>query len=186
MRSMASGTKALHPLDVAVGAVWTLEGLTMLGTTALLLAASLLAGGVPAEKAFREWGDFNVGVWTSTDAKGTKLEVHWEWILDKSFLRVTGKFGEESIQEIHGIDPATGQWAYWGFESKGRVYKGGAQSEKSGEWTFHSSGQGKAGLNSYKAKCVKLGADKVREGIEELMVDGKKLPPEVLIWTRKK
>jgi hypothetical protein len=162
------------------------EDRTMIGAITLVLAASLLAGDIPAEKAFREWGDFNVGVWTSTDSTGTKREVHWEWILDKSFLQMIWKSGEESFQEMHGIDPATGRWTIWGFDNKGRVWTGGAHSAKAGEWTFHSSGQGKAGPNSYQGKCVKLGADQGREEVEELVVDGKKLPPEVLIWTRKK
>jgi hypothetical protein len=158
----------------------------MLGTTALVLAASLLAGSAPAEKAFKEYGDFVVGgVWTSTDAQGNKLENRWEWILDKTFLQLTQKSAEESFQEIHGIDPATGRWVYRGFTSKGRVWKGVAESAKAGEWTFQDSGQGKAGPDSWKGKEVKLGADQTRLEIQENIVGGKKLPPEVQIWTRK-
>jgi hypothetical protein len=35
-------------------------------------------------------------------------------------------------EEFHGIDPATGQWTIWGFDSKGRVYKGVGESAKAG------------------------------------------------------
>jgi hypothetical protein len=163
------------------------EDRVMFGATALVLTASLLAGGVPAEKAFKEYGDFVAGgVWTSTDAQGNKLENRWQWILDKSFLQLTQMSSDESFQEIHGIDPATGQWAYWGFTTKGRLWKGVAENTKAGEWMFRDSGQGKTGSNSWKGKEVKLGADQTRLEIQENIVEGKRLPPEVQIWTRKK
>src|SRR5262249_24409936 len=54
------------------------------------------AGGAKEEKevkpaeAFKEWGDYFVGgVWTTTNAKGNKEMIRWEWILDKSFIRLT-------------------------------------------------------------------------------------------------
>ncbi|MET0224307.1 MAG: hypothetical protein ABW346_08020, partial [Terrimicrobium sp.] len=57
-------------------------------------------------QAFKEWGDYFVGgVWTTTNARGKKEDIRWEWILDKSFIRLTWKIGEESREEIHGIDP---------------------------------------------------------------------------------
>jgi hypothetical protein len=78
---------------------------------------------------FKEWGDYFVGgVWTTTNARGRREEIRCEWILDKSFIRLTWKTGAESREEFHGIDPATGQWTIWGFDSKGRVYKGVGES----------------------------------------------------------
>jgi hypothetical protein len=159
----------------------------MVTTTAMVLAASLLAGDIASEKAFRAWGHYSVGgVWSTTDSQGNKQEARHEWILDKAFLQLTWKGGDDSLHEIHGIDPATGRWTCWGFDNKGRVWKGGVESEKSGEWTFHSSGQGKAGPKSWKCRIIKLGADKVRLEVLEDVTDGKTLPPEVQIWTRNK
>jgi hypothetical protein len=159
----------------------------MFGATTLVLAASLLAADIPAEKAFREYGDFFVGgVWTSTDSKGTKLEARWEWLLDKSFLQLTWSNSDETLHEINGIDPATGRWTVWGFDNKGVIYEGVTESAKAGEWTYRLSGRGKAGPLSWKTKEVKLGADKTRLEILESVWDGKKQPPAVQIWTRRK
>jgi hypothetical protein len=59
----------------------------------------------PAEQA--QWGDYFVGgVWTTTNARGKKEEIRWEWILDKSFIRLTWKIGEESREEIHAAEAA--------------------------------------------------------------------------------
>jgi hypothetical protein len=159
------------------------------------LAVGLCAGGddkagkkdLKPAQAFKEWGDYFVGgVWTTTDARGKKEEVRFEWILDKSFIRLTWKIGEESREEIHGIDPATGQWTIWGFDSKGRAYKGVGESAKAGEWSYRVSGQGKDGPLSWKAKDVKLGPDEERYEIQESTLDGKKQPPEVQVWKRTK
>jgi len=57
---------------------------------------------------------------------GKREEIRYEWILDKSFIRLTWKTGAESREEFHGIDPATGQWTIWGFDSKGRVIRASA------------------------------------------------------------
>jgi hypothetical protein len=167
----------------------------ILATLVVGLAAGLCAGGdgqagaqdLKPAQAFREWGDYFVGgVWTTTDASGKTEEMRCEWILDKSFVRLTWKIGDESREEIHGIDPATGQWTIAGFDSKGRVYKGVAQSGKAGEWSYRVSGQGKDGPMSWKSKDVKLGPDEERYEIQEQVTDGKQLPPEVQIWKRKK
>jgi hypothetical protein len=99
---------------------------------------------------------------------------------------LTWKSGEESREEIHGIDPATGQWTIWGFDSKGRVYKRVGRSAKTGEWTYRTSGQGKDGPLSIKHKDVRLGLDEDRYEIQEFTLDGKKQPPEVQVWKRTK
>src|SRR5437588_5169847 len=116
----------------------------MFRTIGIVLATSLLGGGVPAEQAFKEWAEHAVGgVWTSTSAKGNKEEFRCEWILSKSFVQMTGKHDLGSFQAIFGIDPATGKWTSWGFDSEGRVSKGINEGEKAGEWTFRESGNGK-------------------------------------------
>jgi hypothetical protein len=136
---------------------------------------------------FKEWGDYFVGgVWTTTNARGKKEEIRCEWILDKSFIRLTWKTGAESREEFHGIDPATGQWTIWGFDSKGRVYKGVGESAKAGEWSYRTSGQSKDGPMSIKHKDVKVGPDEDRYEIEEFILDGKEQPPEVQVWKRAK
>jgi hypothetical protein len=138
-------------------------------------------------QAFQEWGDYFVGgVWTTTNAQGKKEETRFEWILEKSFIRLTWKIGEDSREEIHGIDPATGRWTLWGFDSKGRVYKGVGESTKRGEWSYRTSGQGKDGPLSIRHKDVKVGPDEERYEIQEFILDGKKQPPEVQVWKRTK
>ena len=160
-----------------------------------LVAAGLCAGGedtagekdLKPEQAFKEWGDYFVGgVWTTTNARGETEEMRCEWILDKSFIRLTWKIGDVSREEIHGIDPAIGRWTIAGFDSKGRVYRGFGGSEKAGEWSYRVSGQGKDGPMSSKSRDVRRGPDEERYEIEELILGGKKLPPEVQIWKRKK
>jgi hypothetical protein len=147
---------------------------------------SLAPGRKPAG-AFREWGDYMVGgVWTTTNAKGSKEEVRFERILDKSFIRGTWKSGDETREDVYGIDHATGRWTFWGFGSKGEVYTGVAESEKPGEWTYRGAGQGKNGAISFRNKDIKLGADKDRFELQEYVWDGKKAPAEVQVWTRKK
>jgi hypothetical protein len=117
---------------------------------------------------------------------GKKEEIRCEWVLDKSFIRLTWKTGAESREEFHGIDPATGQWTIWGFDSKGRVYKGVGESAKAGEWSYRASGQSKDGPMSIKHKDVKLAPDEDRYEIQEFILDGKKQPPEVQVWKRTK
>ena len=169
-----------------------LAAITVAGLAAALCAS---AGGddqagrkdAKSAQAFKEWGDYFVGgVWSATNAQGKQQELRCEWILDKSFVRLTWKIEGESTEHIHGIDPATGQWTIWGFDSKGRVYKSVGRSEKPGEWSYNFSGQGKDGPISSRAKDVKVGPDEERYEIEEQTVDGKKLPAEVQIWKRKK
>jgi hypothetical protein len=137
--------------------------------------------------SFKEWGDYFVGgIWTTTNARGQMEEIRCEWILDKSFIRLTWKTGAESREEFHGIDPATGQWTIWGFDSKGRVYKGVGESAKAGEWSYRTSGQSENGPMSIKHKDMKLGPDEDRYEIEEFLLDGTKQPPEVQVWRRTK
>ncbi|MBX9581082.1 MAG: hypothetical protein K2X87_12305 [Gemmataceae bacterium] len=140
-----------------------------------------------AEQAFKEWGDYFVGgVWTTTNAQGKKEEIRYERILDGAFIRLNWKIGDESREEVYGIDPATGQWTFWGFDSGGRTYKGVAEGGKAGEWTYRAAGHGKNGPNSARTRDVKLGPDEDRFEIQEMIIDGKKLPPEVQVWKRKK
>jgi hypothetical protein len=166
---------------------------------AALAAATLAAGlsvgggvraseqGLKPEQAFKEWGDYFVGgVWTTTNARGKTEEMRCEWILEKSFIRLTWKIGDVSREEIHGIDPATGRWTIAGFDSKGRVYQGVGSSDKAGEWNYSVSGQGKDGPLSWKARDVRSGPDEERFEMEEQIIGGKKLAPEVQIWKRKK
>jgi hypothetical protein len=159
------------------------------------LTAGLCAGGeeragekgLKPAQALEEWGTYFVGgVWTTTNARGETEEMRLEWILDRSFIRLTWKIGDTSREEIHGIDPATGRWAIAGFDSKGRVYRGFGESERAGEWSYRVSGQGKDGPMSMKSRDIKRGPDEERYEIEEQIVDGKKLPPEVQTWKRKK
>ena len=158
------------------------------------LAASTYAGddkagekNPKAAQAFKEWGDYFLGgVWTTTNAQGKKEEIRWERILDKAFIRLTWKVGAESREEIHGLDPVTGQWTFWGFDSSGRTYTGVGESVKAGEWSYRSAGQGKNGPNSSKTKDVKVGADEERFEIQEYTLDGKKQPAEVQVWKRTK
>jgi hypothetical protein len=159
------------------------------------LAAGLYAAGddegkkeVKPAEAFKEWADYFVGgVWSTTNAKGNKEVIRYEWILDKSFLRLSWDHGDGTLEEgIHGIDPATGQWTFWGFDNKGRFYKGVATSAKAGEWSYVGSGQGKDGPISLKSKDVRIGPDEERYEIQELVLDGKKQPPEDQVWKRKK
>src|SRR5262249_46009396 len=118
--------------------------------------------------------------------RGQKEEARFEWILEKSFIRLTWKIGDKSREEIHGIDPATGQWTISGFDSEGRVYKAVGESVKSGEGNYRVSGQGKDGPMSIKHKDVKLGPDEERYEIQEFILDGKKQPAEVQVWKRTK
>jgi hypothetical protein len=101
-----------------------------------------------------------------------KEEIHSEWILDESLIRLTWKTGAESREEFHGIDPATGQWTTWGFHSKGRVIRASARARRraSGVTGF---GPGKDGPMSIKHKNVKLGPDEDRYEIHEFILDGK-------------
>jgi hypothetical protein len=166
----------------------------LLATTLFLnLAVGLCAGAddkagtkdMSPAQVFKEWANYFVGgVWATTNAQGKKEEARWEWILDKSFIRLTWKIGEDSREEIHGIDPVTGQWTLWGFDSQGRVYKGVGQSAKPGEWSYRTSGQGRGGPLSIKHKDVKLGPNEDRYEIKEFILDGKKQPTEVQVWKR--
>jgi hypothetical protein len=140
-----------------------------------------------AEKAFRDNGEFIVGgSWSGTDAKGNEFKVHAEWILNKSFVRTVGEFAGDAYTEIHGIDPVSGRYTYWGFDSKGRVWKGVVETSKPGEWMLRESGQGKAGAESAKYKVVRLGKDKYRLEFEEYILDGKKQETSNYTMTRKR
>jgi hypothetical protein len=83
--------------------------------TGLLLAAVGLVAAAPdpapAEKALAAYGEWIIGgTWTSADAAGKKYEYRYEWILEKKFIRLTGKEGELTFEETIGVDPTTGKW----------------------------------------------------------------------------
>ena len=156
----------------------------------VILTASSFAQSGDAEtaaQAFPDWGNFLVGgVWTGTDARGDTHEQRWEWVLNKSFLQVTWKVTGDAGVSLVGIDPATGTLTWWGFDDKGRVWRGTTIVDKGGAWVDEGTGQGKGGHNSWKAKLTKLGEDKARLEIQENIVDGESFSPEVVILTRKK
>jgi hypothetical protein len=138
-------------------------------------------------QAFSGWGNFLVGgVWTSTHAQGDKLEERWEWVLDRSFLQVRWKLSGDSGISLVGIDPSTGKLTWWGFDHKGRVWKGTTNLDKPGEWVDEGTGHGTSGPNSWKTTLTRLGADRARLEIRENVVDGKAFAPEVIILSRKK
>src|SRR5262249_10149498 len=110
---------------------WTRTKETARPTSGTQTAAVAKKDMTPAEKAFQEYGDYWVGgVWTTTTAQGMKGEWRYQWILDRFFLQLNGKEGNDSSHEIYGIDPVTQQWTFWGFDNKGRVYRATVESEK--------------------------------------------------------
>jgi hypothetical protein len=140
-----------------------------------------------AEKAFDEYAGWIAGgTWSATDAAGKKYEYKFERILGNKFLRLSGKEGDLTFEETIGIDPRTGKWSSWGFDTKGTVWQGETEIGKAGEWTFHLAGKAKSGEFSWKMKETKLEANKTRREILEYIEDGKKQPAEVMIWTRKR
>lgn len=110
-----------------------------------------------------------------------------KWVLDQSFLHLTrtGSDGS-SLQVFTGVDPATKQLSYWGFDNNGGVWRGTIESPKADEWVFRVTGHGKNGPSSFKSRVVKLGENSSRTDFEEFIVDGKKQAPASLTWTRKR
>lgn len=138
-------------------------------------------------QVFSEWGNFLVGdVWTGTHGQGHKHEQSWEWILDRSFLQVRWKTSGDSGISLVGIDPSTGKLTWWGFDHRGRVWKGTTNLDKPDEWVDEGTGHSTSGPNSWKTTLTRLGADRARLEIRENVVDGKAFAPEVIILTRKK
>lgn len=138
-------------------------------------------------QAFSEWGNFLVGsVWTGTHAQGHEHEERWEWVLDRNFLQVTWKVSGDSGMTVVGIDPSTGKLTWWGFDDKGRVWKGTTNLDERGKWVDEGTAHDRLGSNSWKTTLTKLGADRVRLEIRENIVNGKAFSPEVIILTRKK
>jgi hypothetical protein len=141
-----------------------------------------------AEKAFRAWGDRLVGgVWSGTSPAGNKVEERWEWILEKSFLKLTWKSGKDAGISLAGIDPATGKLACWEFDDKGRVWRGTVEIEKPGVWVWSSTGQGRSGRpSSWKGRATLVSEDEIREELLESVEDGKKQPTGKAVLRRKK
>jgi hypothetical protein len=138
-------------------------------------------------QSFSEWGNFLVGgVWTSTHAQGHEHEQRWEWILDRAFLEVRWKASGDSGISLFGIDRSTGKLTWWGFDHRGRVWKGTTNLDKPGEWVDEGTGHGASGSNSWKTTLTRLGADRARLDIRENVVDGKAFAPEVIILSRQK
>jgi len=75
--------------------------------------------------------------------------------------RLTWKTGAESREEFHGIDPATGQWTIWGFDSKGRVYKGVGESAKAGEWSYRLRARARTGRSPSSTGTSSSGRTKI-------------------------
>lgn len=145
------------------------------------------AGVTPAEKAFADYGNWQVGgTWTGTNAKGEAMESRYQWILDKKFLALHGKEGAGEFAEVAGIDPATGKWAVWGFDKTGLVYKGTIESTKPGQYAYSLAGTGPQGAFSWKAVETKVGEDESKVAISEYVADGKKRGPETYSVRRKK
>ncbi len=145
-------------------------------------------GQAAVEKTFRGWGDFLVGgVWSGTNASGEKVEDRWEWVLDKSFLKLSWKSGKDTGISLAGIDPTTGKLACWEFDDKGRVWKGTVVIEKPGVWVWSSTGQSKSGRpSSWKSRATRVSPDEIRGELLESVEDGKKQPTGETIVRRKK
>jgi len=153
----------------------------------LALTAAFLGADAADETLFKENSDKIAGtVWTATTAKGEKSEMRFEWVLDKQFLKETWTFYGDTGHIIHGIDPATGKETAWCFDNKGRVGRGSATRPKAGVLVYVEKGQGKLGPYSWKSTTTDLDSERKRVEIQENIVDGKAIPPETIIMTRKK
>jgi hypothetical protein len=158
----------------------------------MLLAVTIPVGTRAADseakspQAFSDWGSFLVGgTWSGADARGDKHEQRWKWVLDKSFLQVAWKITGDSGITLFGIDPATGELAWWGFDNGGRVWKGTTTLDEDA-WVDEGAAEGKTGSGSWKSSLTKGGPDEMRLDVRENIVDGKAFPPEVVVLTRKK
>ncbi len=157
----------------------------MLGAALLLTTTLAAADPTPAEKAFTDYGNWQVGgVWAGSNAKGEKMESRYEWTLNKKFLVLHGKEGAGAFTEIAGIDPATGKWTVWGFGDQGLVYRGTVEAAKPGEYAYTLSGTGPKGAFSWKGVETKVGEDESRTAVSEHIEGGQKQPPETYTLRR--
>jgi hypothetical protein len=130
------------------------------------------------EKAFKEYADLAVGgVWTTPDDKGGTRDFRSEWILGKTFLLTTATAGDDGSLSIQGIDPATGQWKQWGFDSLGGVGTVVVKRAGPGVWSFREEIRRRGGtLTTNRYTITKLGDDQSRAEAQEVKIDGKEQP----------
>lgn len=156
--------------------------------TGFVLVALVLAAQNPADDtAFKKFADFAVGgVWAPNGANEAKEEGRWEWILDKKFARLTYKNKDQSFEEIHGIDPSSGKWTYFGFDKGGRSWKGSVTPQKGDQFLFESSGRGPKGATKQKYTTTLLPPNSAKLEDHELILDGQNQPLDRKTWTRKR
>jgi hypothetical protein len=122
-------------------------------------------------------------------------EHSYQWIHRGRFLRYTTR-DENSLTGIIGVDPATGQVAWWCFYEQGGVSTAVMTQDGPAEWTVRIKGAGPTirllgdvvdGDVKLTIRVWKKGEDETESKALELIVDGKKLelPGQSVNWKRR-
>lgn len=140
---------------------------------------------IDPQAAYKEFAGFMQGTWTRED-DGFKRVHHYEWVMDKKFLRSNGAIDPRPWDGFIGIDVARNQVAWWGFfvdQSFGVIH---LTEVEDGKWTFEGIDQSVDGPFDRVVIVEKLSDSKLR-GIIRDSRDGDLLRPVIdETWERVK
>lgn len=142
--------------------------------TALILSVSSLSGPTEGEKAFQTYADLVAGFTWTTTIDGEVFEDKYELVLGGKYLKLTSRSsgGFPAGVSYVGVDPATGECNWWGFNADGSVSKGTMSLAKDGEWEGDFLNNGPTGSVKSKYRLTRVDAETIKYEILEQEVTG--------------
>jgi hypothetical protein len=160
-------------------------GAQIMFSTAFLLAASMVVG-QSGEDAFKSYTDFAIGgVWTST-VGGVKCDARYKRTLDDRFVQLEMNHSGIPVTIMIGVDPATKECSWWGFDGNGGVVKWIMSRVSENVWASEGKGMGPKGEYVLKSKLTRIDADRKKNEVELFIINGEKQEPRTVIWTRER
>ncbi len=138
------------------------------------------------EKVFRTFANHAIGgTWTAT-IEGQQLEHTYRWLDGGRFMQLSGKGGLAPYSGIVGVDPRTGNCAWWNFNENGAVSANVMTLEADGVWLLEGRGAGPKGDIRYRGKLTRVDADTVNEEVLEFVYNSEKQKPGTNVWKRRR
>jgi hypothetical protein len=139
------------------------------------------------KKAFDAYAKFIVGgTWTTT-AEGNKLEDTYRRVQETHFVRLTSKGSDKFPGGFStlGVDPNTGKFTWWGFNSDGSLAKGIMEYDGKKTWTGAWDSKGFTGSSHMELILKKIDKDTLSVEMTNQKVDGEVNEfPTVTEWKR--
>ena len=150
----------------------------------LVLAASMVVGQADGEEVFKSWVDMSLGSTWSTTVDGATSTMSYRRTLGGKFVQANLNSDGTRVKFLVGIDPATKQCTWWGYDEDGCVVKWVMTKPSKDVWMSEGVGMGPEGKCALKEKLTRIDENTVKEEIEHFMINGKERKAVTTIWKR--